>query len=121
MENSYTLRFRRVTHIFIKGIFIALGTVAVFSLNYFVVEKLLIPDPCYYHNRETGILFKIFFDTPTFNGGHPFPTAVNFLVTLIVGLLTGWVIYRAGFRRFKHFLNFESKGHHAEKARETGR
>lgn len=69
--------------------FIIIGVLTFLVLNFIILDKLLIPDPCYYHNRETGFLFNLFYDTPSFNGGHPMPTNFNIILTIIIGGLFG--------------------------------
>ena len=78
----------------IKILFMILGAIAILFLNYSFIEQILIPDPCYYHSRETSFLFRLFYDTPAFNGGHPFPSLVNIIFTIAIGLLIGWGAYR---------------------------
>ena len=65
------------------------ATVLAYVLNFFVLERILIPDPCYYHARETNKIFDIFYDLPAFAGGHPFPTTFNFIFTLTIGAILG--------------------------------
>ena len=77
---------------FLNFLLALIGASIAFVLNYFVLENLLIPDPCYYHNRETNILFDIFYMTPSFNGRHPLPTIFNYIFTLLVGGILGWVL-----------------------------
>ena len=74
------------------ALLITIGVIGTFVLNYYLLEKILIPDPCHYHTLETNILFDIFYDTPSFNGDHPFPTIFNLIFTLTVGALLGWTI-----------------------------
>ncbi|RYE52165.1 MAG: hypothetical protein EOP48_17035 [Sphingobacteriales bacterium] len=102
---------------FTKGVFIAIGTAVIFLLNYCVFENLIIPDPCYYHNRDTGILFELFFDTPSFNGGHPFPSKVNFIVTMAAGITISWATYNVYFSRFKEFVKFGLRNQNAQNLR----
>jgi len=67
-----------------------LGATSMFAFNYFFLEHLLIPDPCYYHNRDITILFDLFYDLPTSEGGHPFPTIFNLIFTISSGAFLGW-------------------------------
>jgi hypothetical protein len=59
-----------------------------------VIEELIIPDPCYYHERETSKIFDLFYELLSVNGGHPTPTILNYLVTIATGGLLGLVISR---------------------------
>lgn len=61
-------------------------------INYLFIEKLIIPDPCYYHTHEAGKLFKMFYSIPAWNGFHPFPTSINFITTLFIGGILGFII-----------------------------
>ena len=67
-------------------------------LNYFVLDKLLIPDPCYYHFHETKKVFDVFYDLPSSEGGHPVPTTLNIIITAVIGLVIGLTL-SAYFRR----------------------
>lgn len=69
---------------------ILIGSTVMFAFNYLFLEHILIPDPCYYHNRETTMIFDLFYDLPSREGYHPSPTSFNFLITLIVGAFLGW-------------------------------
>jgi hypothetical protein len=67
-----------------------IGMAAAVLLNYSFIEPLLIPEPCYYHGREAGFLFNLFYDTPSFAGGHPVPTVLNGISTVAAGGVAGW-------------------------------
>ena len=73
-------------------IFTIAGAVLAFTANYFFIEQLIIPDPCKYHSAETAVLFDLFYDLPSVNGGHPSPTTFNLLFTLTLGGLIGFYI-----------------------------
>jgi len=87
---------KQVILIFLSAI---AGVVLAFILNFIVIEKILIPDPCYYHVHGTNKVFDIFYYFPSFEGGHPFPTQFNFIFTIIIGALLGIVfcIYKLKF------------------------
>ncbi len=74
----------------IKPLFLIAGMVVLFLLNYFLLQDLIIPDPCAYHGKDPNFIMKIFY---SFNSGadngHPFPTVINFAVTLFVGYHLG--------------------------------
>lgn len=65
------------------------GMILAFVLNIFFLDRILIPDPCYYHGRETNKIFDIFYNLHASNGGHPFPTNFNFVFTLTIGAIVG--------------------------------
>ncbi len=77
-----------------KILLIISGAVFLFFLNEGVLASLIIPDPCYYHSKETSWLFDIFYATPSWNGDHPTPTIFNIILTLITGGFFGYFIYR---------------------------
>lgn len=69
-----------------------LGSILALAFNIFVVERILIPDPCYYHSHETNIIFDVFYDLSPDEGYHPFPTMFNFIFTMILGSVAGFII-----------------------------
>ena len=78
-------------------LWITLGAIFTFILNFFLLEDLLlISDPCYYHNHdhETSAFFDIFYSLPSWNGCHPFPSLFNFIFTLTIGGLIGFLFSR---------------------------
>jgi hypothetical protein len=73
---------------------IVAGMVLAFWGNYILLEPLIIPSPCYYHERDTSFLFEAFYSLESFAGGHPFPTAFNLLFTLFTGGLVGFFLLK---------------------------
>ena len=71
------------------GLFAILGMISTFIVNYFILEKLIIPDPCYYHSHDTTKLFDLFYSLTSAEGFHPIPTILNFSLTLTIGILIG--------------------------------
>lgn len=69
--------------------FTALGTITFFVLNYFVLERIIIPDPCYYHSHDTTKFFDLFYELTANEGYHPTPTNLNKILTLTTGVITG--------------------------------
>lgn len=72
--------------------FVLIGIVSCCFLNYFLLENLIIPDPCYYHTGEDEVtwLFDLFYHFPSSEGYHPSPTTFNFVVTILAGAFLGW-------------------------------
>ncbi|MBO9703179.1 MAG: hypothetical protein J7604_23395 [Sporocytophaga sp.] len=68
------------------------GMVLAFVFNYFILDKILIPDPCYYHNHETNKIFDFFYNLPSSEGFHPFPSIFNFIFTMIIGAICGFIL-----------------------------
>jgi hypothetical protein len=70
------------------------GMILAFFANYTLLDPLIIPDPCYYHGRDTNFLFDAFYSLEASDGGHPFPTSFNLFFTLFTGGLTGFLLLR---------------------------
>lgn len=68
------------------------------SFNFYILEDWIIPDPCYYHGRSNWF-FDLFYDKPAFNGGHPWPSKFNYILTFIVGVLIGYKSWNLLFER----------------------
>ncbi|GAL87670.1 hypothetical protein MYP_4900 [Sporocytophaga myxococcoides] len=67
------------------------GMAIAFIANFYILEKILISDPCYYHNHKTNIIFDMFYNFPAHEGFHPYPTVFNFIFTIASGGLCGYV------------------------------
>lgn len=65
------------------------GTVLAFVFNFLILDKILIPDPCYYHTHDTNKAFDIFYELTSGDGYHPFPTKFNFIFTATIGAIFG--------------------------------
>ncbi|MBP8994446.1 MAG: hypothetical protein KBG30_11650 [Bacteroidales bacterium] len=76
--------------------FCVLGLVVTFVLNFFILERLIIPDPCYYHSHDTNKIFDLFYELTAGEGFHPTPTILNLVLTLTAGIIVGLVL---GIRR----------------------
>jgi ribose/xylose/arabinose/galactoside ABC-type transport system permease subunit len=77
------------------------GAILALLLNVFVLEKIVIPDPCYYHSHDTSKSFDLFYEFKAIDGGHPSPTWLNLIVTILIGALTG-LILGARFSKKRH-------------------
>jgi hypothetical protein len=73
--------------------FTALGVMLMCALNYFLLEGIIIPDPCYYHyhSHDTNKVFYLFYELTAQEGYHPTPTKLNLILTLTIGALTGLI------------------------------
>ena len=69
----------------------------VFNLAF--VQRIIIPDPCHYHTNDTNPVFDIFYNLPASEGYHPFPTAFNILVTILIGIALGIVLHKVIYER----------------------
>jgi len=65
------------------------GAVLAFVFNFLILDKILIPDPCYYHTHDTNKVFDIFYELTSGDGYHPFPTKFNFIFTATIGVIFG--------------------------------
>jgi hypothetical protein len=79
-------------HKYIKISLVIVGAIAMSIFNYWYLENIIIPDPCYYHARETTPIFDIFYSISSVDGDHPVPSAFNYIFTLLIGSLFGWAI-----------------------------
>lgn len=68
------------------------GIVLAFVFNFLILDKILIPDLCYYHTNDTNKVFDIFYELTSRDGYHPFPTKFNFIFTATIGAILGLTI-----------------------------
>lgn len=68
------------------------GIVLAFVFNFLILDKILIPDPCYYHTHDTNKVFDMFYELTSGDGYHPFPTKFNFIFTATIGAILGLTI-----------------------------
>lgn len=80
-----------MTRIFKIIIYSVLGIIVFLLLNFFIIEKYIIPDPCFYHNHNTTKTFDLFYQMTADEGYHPTPTKFNLLSTLTIGTLIGLI------------------------------
>jgi len=67
------------------------GLLVSFVLH-FMIEGILIPDPCAYHGEKTTQFFDLFYKMTSDEGYHPSPTTLNYVLTITLGLLLGFFI-----------------------------
>jgi len=67
------------------------GLLVSFVLH-FMIEGILIPDPCAYHGEKTTQFFDLFYKMTSDEGYHPSPTTFNYVLTITLGLLLGFFI-----------------------------
>ncbi len=70
-----------------------LGLITAFVLH-FMVEGILIPDPCVYHGKDTTKVFDLFYEMTSDEGYHPSPTTFNHVLTIILGIGLGFFYYK---------------------------
>jgi len=69
--------------------FSLISIVVIFIFNYLLLERLIIPDPCYYHSHDATKIFDLFYELTASEGYHPTPTKFNLIITLITGAMSG--------------------------------
>lgn len=78
----------------LKWIFISIGGIAVFLINFTVIYELLIPDICHYHTNEMNSFMNLFYSAGAADNGHPEPNKLNFITSIIIGGILGNGIYK---------------------------
>jgi len=73
--------------------FLICGIVAIL-LNVFLIERLIIPDICYYHSHQTTFYFDIFFSFPPSEGGHPVTSNFSIVLSFLIGGILGFYFTR---------------------------
>jgi hypothetical protein len=79
-------------------LFVLAGMAFTFFANYTVIDKIIVPDPCYYHTHDTTKLFNLFYTTYSGDNGHPFPTVFNYIFTLAVGGVASYLLGKQSLR-----------------------
>ena len=67
-------------------IIILLSLFAAFFLHSFIIDPILIPDPCYYHSNEASFLINSLYDFPASEGFHPVWNWKYYLLIIMTGL-----------------------------------
>ncbi len=80
------MTIKRIT---IISLSILAGVVLTYVFNFFILDKVLIPDPCYYHTHNTNKIFDVFYELTAAEGYHPSPTTFNFILTMTIGAILG--------------------------------
>jgi hypothetical protein len=76
-----------------KGLLIVVFAICTLVLNVTIIDEMVMPDPCYYHNHEMGILLGLFYSSSSASGGHPEINLFNVLFTLSTGGFMGFLVY----------------------------
>ena len=67
----------------------------------FFIRELLfsifVPDPCDYHNHriEEGFIIRNFYYFSGYTGYHPEPNILNTILTIVLGIIVGFLFYLA--------------------------
>lgn len=68
---------------FNKIIFLILFSILGIIISYialFLIQLLLIPDECYYHQNNTNWFINLLYDFPSWNGCHAYPSTFQFVL-----------------------------------------
>jgi hypothetical protein len=82
-----------------RGILVKISMVIFFMVVYglvmnFIIYPIFIPDDCYYHNHDTTNTIELLFDFPAYNGYHPVPSKLGYLIFSVLGLIIGVLLSR---------------------------
>lgn len=82
-------------------IFLFAGSFLALFINFLIIHHLIIPDPCKYHTAEypSGFLFNLFYYSNSSTGYHPEPSTLNFTFTMVIGAVSGLLIYSKIFHK----------------------
>lgn len=69
---------------------VIIGGIVVLLINVFLVERVIIPDICYYHSHDPNFFIETFYDFPSSEGSHPVPSIFNLSLSFITGGTLGF-------------------------------
>jgi len=78
----------------LKWIFISVGGILMSLISFTLIYDLLIPDVCYYHMNEMNSFMNLFYSAGPAENGHPGPNLLNLIVSLIIGGILGFGMYK---------------------------
>ena len=78
----------------LKWIYITVSGIITFLISYTLIYDLIIPDICYYHTNEMNSFMNLFYSAGGADNGHPSPNLLNLIISLIIGGILGYVIYK---------------------------
>ncbi|PWI28842.1 hypothetical protein DI383_14640 [Flavobacteriaceae bacterium LYZ1037] len=78
----------------LKWIFILAVAILMCLISFTLIYDLLIPDICYYHLNEMNSFMNLFYSAGPADNGHPSPSLLNFIISLIIGGILGYGIYK---------------------------
>jgi hypothetical protein len=76
-----------------KWLFTVVFAICSLVLNFTIIDKMVMPDPCYYHTHEMNIVLGLFYCSSSASGGHPEINLFNVLFTLFVGGFIGYTFF----------------------------
>jgi len=78
----------------LKWIFILVVGILMCLISFTLIYDLLIPDACYYHMNEMNSFMSLFYSVWPGDNGHPSPSLFNLIISLIIGGVLGYGIYK---------------------------
>lgn len=82
----------------LRLLFLAITGIVTGLILQITMEAVLIPDPCYYHARDTTKLFQLFYKLESSEGYHPTPTLLNTISMQVSGILLVLLLRHAWYR-----------------------
>lgn len=78
----------------ISVVIIILSVFIAYSLNYLLINNLVIGDECAYdtNNIKTSTVFNLFYEISSNTGYHPEPSFFNFIFTAFLGIVLGLIL-----------------------------
>jgi hypothetical protein len=80
--------------VLLNGFCAIAGAILALVFNFGVIDRIVVPDPCYYHTHDTTLLFDLFYNITSAEGGHPSPSIFNFIFTIAAGVAAGIALFR---------------------------
>lgn len=77
-----------------KWTLISICGIVMVITNFTLLYDLLIPDICYYHIHEMNSFLNLFYSAGPADNGHPSPNFLNLIISLIIGGILGYGIYK---------------------------
>ncbi len=71
-----------------------------------IIYGLLIPDDCYYHTHKMNSLMSLFYSNEPGDNGHPFPNSLNFILSLLIGVILEYIFYKIVVKNKWKRINF---------------
>lgn len=99
MSNPFEVFFLMIKFI-VYGCFMAMGMIAGKFATY-ALQSLLIPDDCAYHTGTKPLWFRLMYDTPSIEGGHPVPNMAQTVLFQIIGIYIGFKLAKWVFSSVK--------------------
>jgi len=73
------------------------GIIIIYVLA-FLLESLIIPDECYYETHNSNWFIDLFYDFPSWNGCHPYPSNFQLILIFISGIYISYFFCKKVFK-----------------------